>query len=108
LEFRQVLRRHKEYIQSNKTSLFFVTTNVHENEHHRVSQHVTLVNLLVHKKQRFNILEVECSMLRNLALNLHQDSLLLTSNNKDPINYAHVELKEEETVHQLKEPMDIE
>jgi hypothetical protein len=46
-------------------------------------------------------------MLHNLALNLHKDSLSLTSNNKDPTNSAQVELKEEEMVHQLKEPMDI-
>jgi hypothetical protein len=50
LEFMRVLRRHKEHIQSNMTSLFSVTTKVHKNECHCVSQHATIMNLLVHQK----------------------------------------------------------
>lgn len=65
------------------------------------------MNFLVHQKQKLDILEAECSMLWNLALNLQKDSLSSTSNNKVSINSTRAELKEEETVHQLKEPMDI-
>jgi hypothetical protein len=72
-----------------------------------VSQHATMMNSPVHQKQRLDILNAKCSMLQNLALNLCQDSLSSTSNN-DPAKPAHAELKEEETVYQLKEPMDIE
>jgi hypothetical protein len=64
IEFRRTLKRHEEYIQSNKTSLFSVTTKMHENEHHCVSQHATIMNLLVQQRQRIDILEAKCSMLR--------------------------------------------
>jgi hypothetical protein len=37
LEFRRILRRHEESIQSNRSSFFLVTTKVHENEHHCIS-----------------------------------------------------------------------
>jgi hypothetical protein len=57
---------------------------------------------------RLDILEAQCNMLWNLALNLCKDSFSFASNNKDQANFAQVELKEEEMVHQLKEPMDIE
>lgn len=53
-------------------------------------------------------MEAKCSMLQNLALNLRKDSLSSTSNNKDPANSVQAELKEEDTVLRLKEPMDIE
>jgi len=78
-----------------------------ENEHHFVSQHATIMSSLVKQKQRFNILEAECSMLQNLAFNLRKDSLSSTSN-KDKTNSAQAKLKEEETVHQRKELMSIE
>jgi hypothetical protein len=50
LEFKRTLRRHEEYIQSNMTSLFSITTKVHENEHLCVSQHASIMNLLVQQK----------------------------------------------------------
>lgn len=58
LEFNRTLRRHKEYIQSNRTSLFSVTTKVHEIEHLFVSQHASIVNFLIQQKQRLDNLEV--------------------------------------------------
>jgi hypothetical protein len=53
-------------------------------------------------------MEAKYSMLRNLALYLRKDSLSSASNNKDPTHSAQAKLKEEETAHQLKEPIDIE
>jgi hypothetical protein len=50
-------------------------------------------------KKRLNILESKCSMLQNLALDLHKVSLLSTSNNKDPSHYVQDDLEEEEMVH---------
>jgi hypothetical protein len=55
-----------------------------------------------------DILEAECNMLRNIALNLHKDSLSTASNNKTSTNSTHVEVQEEEIMHQIKDPMDIE
>jgi hypothetical protein len=37
-EFRRVLQRHEESIQCNKSSIFWVTSKVHENEHQCTSQ----------------------------------------------------------------------
>jgi hypothetical protein len=34
MELRRVLRRHEEQTQSNRASLFSITTKVYENEHH--------------------------------------------------------------------------
>jgi hypothetical protein len=53
------------------------------------------MNLLIHQYHRIDILEVECSMLQNLTLNIHKVSLSFASNNKDPTNSAQAELKEE-------------
>jgi hypothetical protein len=47
LELIRALKRHEEYTQSNRSSLFSVTLKFHENEHYRASQHVTIMNLLV-------------------------------------------------------------
>jgi hypothetical protein len=52
-------------------------------------------------------MEAKCNMLLNLALNLHNDTLSTTSNNKVLVNFIQDEFKEEETVHQLEIPMDI-
>jgi Golgi nucleoside diphosphatase len=68
LEFRKFLRSHKEYIQSNMTYLLFFTSKVHENDHHCISQHANIMNLLLHQKKMMDILDVECNMLQNLAL----------------------------------------
>lgn len=92
MELRKTLRRHEEFIQSNRIYMFLVTTKVHKNE----------------QKQRIDILEAEYILLWKLALNLCRDSLSTTSNNKVLINCAQSKLREYETIHQLKEPMDIE
>jgi hypothetical protein len=73
-----------------------------------ITQHSNVMNLLVQQKKWLDILEVECNMLRNLALNLRRDSLSSASNDKDPTIPSHAKQKDEDMVHQLKEPMDIE
>jgi hypothetical protein len=65
------------------------------------------MRLLVHQNQRINILKFECNMLSNLALNLHKESLTAVSNNRAFDIYVQVEGKEKETIHQIREPMDI-
>jgi hypothetical protein len=47
-------------------------------------------------------------MVRNLALNLHKESHSATSNNRASDNSMKMNYKEEETVHQLNEPMNLE
>jgi hypothetical protein len=108
LEFRKIQRIYEEYIQPNKTSLFSITTKTYENKHHCLSQHATIINLLVHQNKKLDILEVECSVLQNLTLNLHKDTLSSPSNIKDSTHYVQIDLKKNETLHQLKEVMDIQ
>jgi len=64
--------------------------------------------MLIHQKKRINILEDECNMVRNLALNLHKQSHSATSNNQAYDNSMKMNYKEEEIVHQLNEPMNLE
>jgi hypothetical protein len=48
-------------------------------------------------------------MFHNMELNIdHEETLLMVSNNRDSENSSQFELKEEETIHQLKDLMDIE
>lgn len=55
-----------------------------------------------------DIFEVECNMLRNLVVNLHKDTPSTASNNRATDNSVHTGLKEDEIVHQVKDPMEIE
>jgi len=45
--FQRGFKRHEESIQRNRTSLFLVTSKVHENEHKCTSQNATIMNALV-------------------------------------------------------------
>jgi hypothetical protein len=56
-----------------------------------------------------DILEVECNILCNLELNyIFKESLSMASKNRDTKNSSHGKFKEEEIVHQLRDPMNIE
>jgi peptidoglycan hydrolase CwlO-like protein len=79
-----------------------------DNEQHCASQNASVMSLLVQQKKKLDVLEAECNMLRNLVLNLHKDSLSTTSNHQISINSAREDPKEEETVHQSKEAMDVD
>jgi hypothetical protein len=73
-EVRRVLQNHEEKIQCNRTSLFSVTTKVHDNEHQAISQFATIMGTLVQQKQQIATLEAKCSMLRNMVLNLSKEA----------------------------------
>lgn len=66
------------------------------------------MSLSVHQKQRIDILKEECNMLWNVALNLWKDTLSTASNNRVSDNSAWADLREDETIDQLKEQTDIE
>jgi hypothetical protein len=106
-EFHKVLRRHEESNQCNKTSLFSLTTKVHENKQHCTSQNAMIMNTLVQHKQQINVLEVECSMLRNMVSNISKGSHYVASNHKMWTNSVQVDFKEEDIAHQLMEDMDL-
>jgi hypothetical protein len=58
LEFRRILRNYEESIQCNKTSIFYVTFKIYENEHQCTSQVAIIMNTFVKQKQKIDELEV--------------------------------------------------
>jgi len=108
MEFKRTLKGHEEIIQDNRNFLFSLTTKLHENEHRYASQHATIMNLLFQQRQKLDVLEVECNILRILAINLNKEAQSTTSNNMMSINSTQVEFRGEETIHQMKDAMDIE
>jgi len=66
------------------------------------------MNLLGQQSQKLDVFEVEWSMLRNLVINLNNDSHSITWNHGILINSAQVDYNEDETMHQMKDDMDIE
>jgi hypothetical protein len=65
------------------------------------------MNLLVHQNQIIDVLEDECNMLQNLSLNMRKESLYTALNNRVSDAYTQEYLQEDETIHQLTEPMEI-
>jgi hypothetical protein len=106
-EMHRVLCRHEDFINSNRTSIFSVTTKVHENEHQCISQNAVIMDTLVQQKRQIQVLEVECSMLRNMVCNLSKGSHSAASNYRMSVNLTPDDLKEEETIHQMIEDMDL-
>jgi hypothetical protein len=88
-------------------SKFSLTTKVHENEHQCISTNAVVMDTLVQQKRQIQILEAECSMLRNMVCNLNKGFHLATSNYRISMNSAPDDPKEEETVHQMIEDMDL-
>jgi len=86
---------------------FLVISKVHENEHKCTSQNVIIMNTLVQQKKNIDVLEVECNMLRNMVINLSKDSNFITSNHMMSTNYIQANLKEEDTIHERMEDMDL-
>jgi hypothetical protein len=83
-----------------------VTSEVHENKHICTSQNATIMGVLVQQKQKISTLKAECNMLWNMVINISKDMHSTASDKKTSVNSAHADLKEEETVCQLKDEMD--
>jgi hypothetical protein len=66
------------------------------------------MSLLVQKKKKMDKIEEKCSMLQNIVLNLHKESLSTTSNHHISINLAQVDPNVEDIVHQFKEVMEVD
>ena len=58
LEFRRILRNYESSIQRNKTSIFYVTFKIYENEQQCTSQVAIIINTFVQHKQKIDELEV--------------------------------------------------
>jgi hypothetical protein len=57
----------------------------------------------VQQKQKIDVLEAECNMLRNMVINLSKDSHFAASNHRMSTNFVQADLKEEDTIHQMME-----
>jgi hypothetical protein len=79
-EIHRAFRRHEEGIQGNMTSLFSMTSKFQENECNCTSHYATIMNQLVQRRQKMDVLEVECSMLRNMVINLGKNAQSTKSN----------------------------
>lgn len=58
-------------------------------------------------KSQIQVLEAECSMLRNMVCNLNKGSQSAAFNFKMSVNSVPDDPKEEETIHQILEDMDL-
>ena len=54
---------HKEFINNKETSIFSVTTKVHENEHQCISQKILVMDTLIQERRQIQVLEDKCFML---------------------------------------------
>ena len=80
---------------------------MHENEQHIVSQIASIMGSLVQLKKKIVVLNVECGMLRNIIVHLSKDDYVVASNQRVSIHLGHREPKEEDTMHQLFQDMEI-
>jgi hypothetical protein len=65
------------------------------------------MNTLVQQKQQIQVLDTECSMLRNMVRNLSKGSHSAAFNYRMSVNSAQEDLEEEDTLHQTMEDMDL-
>lgn len=84
-----------------------MTSKVHENEYQCTSQNAIIMNSVVQQKQKVDELEAEWRLLRNMVINLSKDMQSAASNQRISINSGQAELKEEDTVYQMLEDMDL-
>jgi hypothetical protein len=105
-EIRRILRSHEELNQCNRNSTFSVTSKVHDNGHQSISQFASIMGTL-QQKQQIATLEAECSLFRNMVVNLRKDAQLGASNQRMSMSSRRGELKEEDIVHQLIKDMEI-
>lgn len=62
---------------------------------------------LLQQKRQIQVLKAKCSMLRNMVCNLNKSSQSAASNFRMSVKSVPDEPKEEETVHQMLEDMDM-
>jgi hypothetical protein len=97
-EFRKILRRHEEITQANCRALTGISAKLEELE-------ANVLALLSCQSQHIDILEAECSRLHILVTAAHVETLSLESNNMASGLQG---TREDKTVSQGRDPMDIE
>jgi hypothetical protein len=59
-------------------------------------------------KHKIDVFEAKCSMLRNMVHNLSKGSHSISSNHIMSVDSVQEDLKEEDSVHQMMEDMDLD
>jgi hypothetical protein len=106
-EMKIILQAHEEMINDNRSNICTVSVKVHDNEQRVISQVASIMGLLAQLKQQVVNLETGCTMLRNLAVQLSKNVNSGASNQMTSDNSEQGEPREEDTVQQLFEAMDI-
>lgn len=71
-----------------------VTTEIHENEQQATSQITTIMGTLVQQMCQIAVVEAECTLLRNMVLNLSKGDQSGASNQRQSVNSDRGEFKE--------------
>jgi hypothetical protein len=106
-EIQRILQRQEEYINDNRTSILSLTTSTHNHEHQCNSQNLWVMDTLMQHKRQIQALEFECSYLRTTINNILKGSQSVALNHKN-LGSTPREFKEEDTVYQLFEDMELE
>jgi hypothetical protein len=107
-EIHRILRRHEEITQANSSALMHISSKITELEQAHVTNITNIMNLLLIQKQQIDSLEVEGNRLHSLVLPQRLDSLSLASNNHSYRNLLQANLREDKTVGQNHDPMEVE
>lgn len=100
------MRQQEDLIKGNSTSIFSLTSNAHELEHHQASQNVIIMNILLQQKKQIQAFEEECASLRFTVSELNKGSSSTVSNH--PSMGSFPMQREEETVNQPCDDIEVD
>jgi hypothetical protein len=104
-EIKGVIQMHEDLIKGNRDTLGTITVKIQEHENQLISQNATIMGIIAHLNHRVTQLEEECASLRNTHLS--QNGISGASNHLNLDIAEHRENREEDTVQQLFEAMEI-
>jgi hypothetical protein len=81
-EICQDLRGHEEHVHCNRSSIFNLVSRFHELKNQISTQVAKIMGSLMDLKKQIAVVEAECSLLQNLALNLCKGDQSIASSQK--------------------------
>jgi hypothetical protein len=100
-----VLRRHGEIIQANSRTMMLISTKLEEMGQVINSHNAYVIVLILLQKKRVDTLEAKYNRLHSLVATVQLETLSLASNN---LGSGIQGTREDETVIQNRDPMEIE
>jgi hypothetical protein len=97
--------KHEEHVHCNRSSIFNLVSRFHELKNQISTQVAEIMGSLLDLKKQIAVVEAECSLLRNLALNLWKGNQSMVSSQKMTVCSSKDEIKGEETMNQFDEEM---